>query len=99
MPRAVSTAHAASRARDRDVEPRGRARGACSEAPSTPSPPASRLRKRVSSTENLVNAARLVRSESQKQLLQHAQLLATGACARWTRGSQPKQQAAGPTAA
>ena len=85
MPRSISTAHAASRARDRDAEPRGRSgrlRGAVAEAPSTPSPPASRLRHRTSSTENLVNAARLVRSESQKQLLQHAQLLATGACTR-----------------
>jgi hypothetical protein len=78
MPRALS-AHAAARARDRGVKTT--APEACEQedalAPRTPA--ASSLRKRTSSTENLVAAARLVRSESQKQLLQHAQMLATGA--------------------
>jgi hypothetical protein len=78
MPRALS-AHAAARARDRSVKTT--APEACEQedalAPRTPA--ASSLRKRTSSTENLVAAARLVRSESQKQLLQHAQMLATGA--------------------
>jgi hypothetical protein len=99
MPRALS-AHAAARARDRGVKTT--APEACEQedalAPRTPA--ASSLRKRTSSTENLVAAARLVRSESQKQLLQHAQMLATGAStsgALWVCVSCPSALVAHPS--
>ncbi len=43
------------------------------------SPHARGLRRRAVSTENLVQAVRLVRSESQKHLVQHALMIASGA--------------------